>query len=195
MPDASRKNRSPYRSGELSLTTEEFDRVLDNAPTFADRVLLEVTVSIGIRRDDVVAIRREGVEFDGDVVVISYYESKKSRDRHVRAGGRVVTDLRAHLRDLPHGTRWVFPARKGNRGHLSGRAAYDILQRSLIGAGLTPRPFHVLRATCVKIAQAKGWKPIEVAELTGDTLRTIERHYAVPTVGEMREAARSRPLL
>ncbi len=47
----------------------------------------------------------------------------------------------------------------------------------------------------VKVAQSRGWKPIEVAELLGDSLRTIERHYAVPTVGEMREAARTRPLI
>ena len=52
-----------------------------------------------------------------------------------------------------------------------------------------------LRATCVKVAQARGWKPEEVAELTGDSIRTIQRHYAVPTIGEMAEAARTRPLL
>lgn len=195
MSNASRKSREPYRSGELSLLPEEVDRLLNHAPTFADRVLLEVAVSSGIRREDIVAIRREGVELDGDVAVLSYFESKKSRDRHVRIGGRAVVDLRAHLRDLPRGTRWVFPARHGTRGHLSGRAAYDVLQRSLVAAGLAPRPFHVLRATCVKLCQARGWKPIEVAELTGDSLRTIERHYAVPTPGEMAKAARDRPLL
>ncbi len=190
-----RPTGSPYRSGELSLSAEEVARLLDHAPTFADRVLLELAVSSGIRREDLVAVRREGVEFDGDVAVVSFYESKKSRDRHVRVGGRVVVDLRAHLRDLPRGTRWVFPARHGTRGHLSGRAAYDVLQRSLLAAGLVPRPFHVLRATTVKVAQSRGWRPVEVAELLGDSLRTIERHYAVPTVGEMREAARTRPLV
>jgi integrase len=191
---AKRKLHEPYRSGEFSLTAQEADRLYDAAPTFADRVLLEVAVSSGIRREDVVAIRREGVELDGDVATLSYYESKKARDRHVRIGGRAAVDLRAHLRDLPRGTRWVFPARHGSRGHLSGRAAYDIFQRSLEGAGLTPRPFHALRATTVKIAQSRGWKPEEVAELTGDSLRTIQRHYSVPSVAEMREAARTRPL-
>jgi integrase len=194
---ASRKSpeRSPYRSGELSLSAAEVARVLDAAPGFDDRVLLEVAISSGIRREDVVAIRREGVEFDGEVVVISYFEAKKARDRHVRLGGRVVVDLRAHLKDLPRGSRWVFPSRKGSRGHLSGRAAYDILQRSLEGAHLPARPFHVLRATCVKLAQARGWSPEQVSELTGDSLRTIQRHYSVPTIAEMGEAARSRPLL
>lgn len=100
-----------------------------------------------------------------------------------------MVDLRAYLRDLPRGRRWGFPAWQGIHGHLSGRAAYDVLQRSLKAAGLPPKLFHTLRATTVKIAQARGWKPEEVAELTGDSPRTIQRHYSVPYVAEMREVA------
>jgi hypothetical protein len=43
--------------------------------------------------------------------------------------------------------------------------------------------------------QAAGWRPEEVAEITGDTLRTIQEHYVTPSKSELAESAKEREVV
>lgn len=72
---------------------------------------------------------------------------------------------------------------------MSGRHAYNVLDAHLVQAGLTSRPFHALRATCYKVAQASGWTPRMAAELLGDSMQVAEEHYDAPSIGEMQAVA------
>lgn len=78
---------------------------------------------------------------------------------------------------------------------ISADAAPTTLERALRNAGLRPRPFHSLRATCIKLAQWKGWTPEQVAKLTGDSIRVIQQHYSTPSRDEMQKVATEKPLL
>ena len=77
----------------------------------------------------------------------------------------------------------------------SGRTAHRRLQEYCDKAGIPRRPFHALRATCVKFCQAAGWRVEEVSKLTGDTIAVIQEHYSTPNDGEMQEAVNLKPII
>jgi hypothetical protein len=62
-------------------------------------------------------------------------------------------------------------------------------------AGLGNRPFHALRATCIKLCQSKGWTPEQTAEHVGDRISTIQAHYLTPSVEEMKAVVSARVLI
>lgn len=179
------------------MSETEIERLLKAALTLHDEVLLRVAISAGIRREDVVAIRRVGivVSAGGASAMLTYHEAKKKRDWSVPVGGETLHRLQQHLSSLPKETPWVFPSPRNMKNHLSGRYAYDILNECLVRAALDKRPFHALRATCVKMAQRRGWTIEQTMALTGDTWRTIQEHYATPTKAEMLEVVVAKPLV
>ena len=68
------------------------------------------------------------------------------------------------------------------------------MNEHLVAAGIDTRPFHALRASAYKICKEAGWSPRMAAELLGDSLQVAETHYGAPSVGEMKEAAKMKPL-
>jgi integrase len=77
----------------------------------------------------------------------------------------------------------------------SGRTCHRRLQEYCDKAEIPRRPFHALRATCIKLCQRSGWRIEEVAKLTGDTIAVIQEHYSTPTPGEMQEAIEKRAII
>lgn len=193
--------------GALAFVPEEVERLLEKVDNVRDLALLELAVSTGIRREDLVGIRREGIDLERGF--LTFYETKKRKTRTVPVDGRPLVTLRRYVDTLPRGSAaspWLFPGgrrdrREIQRGdpasahHLSGFAAWTILRRWTTAAGLPNRPFHALRATCYKLCKARGWSVAQAAALIGDTVHTAEEVYGVATPGELKEAARDRPIL
>lgn len=184
-------------SGENALTEPEVHQVLAAAPDFESEVLLRIAMATGIRREDVVRIRMEGVDLEA--ARIRFYESKKRRQWEVTIGGETLPALRKWINGVLPSSLWLFPSSHGpsgkKSGHRSGRWAYNVLQSSLRSAGLETRPFHALRATCVKLCQRRGWSAEETSKHTGDTIRVIQLHYSTPSRDQMSQVAREKPLL
>ncbi len=193
--DTSRKRA--ITSGELALTEPEVRLVIERAPDFETEMLLRLAVTTGIRREDLVSIRREGADLETGR--IQFHEAKKKRQWEVTIAGETLSALRKWTAGLPARTQWVFPSNYGPRGqksgHRSGRWAYDAFQQALDSAGLERRPFHALRATCVKLCQRRGWTQEQTAKLTGDSVRVIQLHYSTPSRDEMAQVAQEKPLL
>lgn len=193
--------------GSLAFTPDEVGTLLGKVDNVRDSALLELAVSTGIRREDLVAIRLEGVDLERGF--LTFYESKKRRTRPVPVDGRTLVTLRRYVETLPRGTDaspWLFPGGRRDRRetekglsasqhHLSGRAAWNVLRAWTDAAQLTARPFHALRATCYKLCKARGWSVEQAAALIGDTVRIAAEVYGVATPGELKEAARERPIL
>lgn len=186
------KRKYTGRSAEYALTPSQVDNLLRRIDHLEDEALIRTAIATGIRREDVVAVRVRDIDLDDGW--LTFFETKKDRTRSIPIHGDVLITLRKYVRHLPKGTPWLFPSPRDPKRHLSGRAAYDILNRWLTKAGIAERPFHALRSTCIKLAQARGWPIENVMELVGDTFRTIKEHYDTPSREEMAQIAREKPL-
>ena len=180
------RNGQPYRTGQFALTPKEYERVLDACTSLEDEVLIKFTVATGLRREDVVNVELQNITIDSTTGSptgkVRYFEKKKgNRIREVPIGGKLAQLIIKYQKTLPKAQTTLF--------RFSGRTAHRYLQRLCDTAQIPRRPFHALRATCIKRCQAAGWTPEEVCELTGDTLRVIQEHYATPSEGQMRETA------
>ena len=73
--------------------------------------------------------------------------------------------------------------------------SFHILQRNLRKANIPTRPFHALRATCIKLHQAAGLTPEQTQRIVNDSLRVIQQHYTTPSDEEMKTVIRGVELL
>ena len=204
MSEIPEKNENPYlktnreryfRTGRKSLTEGEVNKLLSVITDLEHSALIMLAVSAGIRRGDIVKIKQK--DFDYEKRKIIFFESKKNRTHTVYVPNNTAKVIQMLINSNKNEV-YLFPGgtdRKHGKGHISDKSAYNILNRYLEKAGLDKRPFHALRATCIKMCQKKGWKPEETAELVGDSLRVIQEHYSVPSEQEMKEVSEEKAIL
>jgi len=178
-------NRTPYRTGEKALTPREYEKLLEVCNTLEDEVMLKLAVELGLRRVDIANVKINDVDLRNNT--ISYYEHKKDRTRTVPIGPKLAQLLRKYINTLPKGQKKLL--------NFSDRTAHRRLQALCERAGISKRPFHALRATCIKFCQRNGWTPEQTAELVGDTLLVIQRHYSVPSFDEMKEVMEEKEVI
>jgi integrase len=183
--------RKKYRSGEKTLTPSQVEKLIEHITDLEDMALIQLALSTGIRREDIVKIKSRDIDLNRNTV--TFYEHKKRRTRTIPLQGRCVNTLAMWLKI--NRSPYLFPSRHSGKKHMSGKTAYNIFNRCLKRAGLEKRPFHALRATTVKLCQKAGWSPEQTAEFIGDRVTTIQLHYSVPTPEEMKELAEQKPIL
>lgn len=172
-----------YRTGEKALTRKEYDRVLEACGVLEDRVMVMLGVSLGLRRGDLVRVKVSNIDFKNHQ--LTYLEKKKGdRVRVVPIGQKLEQEIGMLIKTIPKGQDTLFS--------FKDRQAYNRFNTLCEKAGIGPRPFHALRATCIKFCQAGGWSPEQVSELTGDTIEVIQAHYATPSQAEMAETMRTK---
>jgi integrase len=185
-----------YTSGQRALTQDQVQSLLLQITDLIHLGLFQLSVVSGCRREDVVQIKKSDLDFEKQAVI--YYESKKNRTRTVYIPITVMNTLQM-ICNANKKEPYLFPGGSGKkingRRHMSGRNAWNLFQAYLKKAGLEPRPFHALRATCIKLAQRRGWSIEQTAELVGDTISTIQEHYITPSEEEMKEAVNQKPIL
>ena len=186
-----------YKTGEFALTEDEVMRLLAACDDLSEKILLMVGIATGCRRLDLVRIERRNVDLDNKT--LTYIEKKKgSRAKTINFGSKLEHELRIYLNTKEmKKSKWLFPTRYKNGevnvgGHISDRTVWNIFNRVLEKAGISPRPAHALRATFVKQAIAKKWTMLQIAQHIGDTVKTVEEYYAVPSLGEMSEVAKNK---
>jgi len=172
------------KSGEQALTKSEWEKLKGVINSFEDELLIKMAITTGIRREDLVGIKIQNIVLPD--ASLTFHESKKNRDRSIALSPEIVQLISKYLKTIPK-REYLFD--------FTGRTAWNKLDRLCKLAGIPERPFHALRATCVKFCQSAGWKPEEVAKLTGDTIRVIQEHYATPSEGDMKEAVQKRPVI
>jgi len=186
-------DRARYTSGQKALTMTQSYELLNNITDLEEKTLIALALTTGIRRSDIVAIKTADVNLKKGVIL--FYESKKKRIKKVPLDKTVINLLSMWMRI--NKSKWLFPPKfKLSPNHLASKTAYNIFQRACEKTGIsTPRPFHALRATCVKLCQKKGWSIAKTAELLGDTVNVVEKHYATPSDEEMASEMEEKPLL
>ena len=194
-----------YKTGRDALTEKEVETLFSKITTFHDEVLLGMAISTGMRREDVVSIELSNIKKVGTpsndgfyFYEIAYWEKKRKRMWKTRLSGQIAQRLAQYINILPKNCRYLFPSKSltlFRTKHLSSKTAYNIFQNYLTMAGLKRRPFHALRATCMKLAKRRGYTIEQVMELTGDSYRTIQEHYITPSDDEMKEITVRQPIL
>lgn len=180
-------------SGENALTKTQVETLLTKVTNLRDLALLKLAINGGIRRDDIIGIRRKNIDFNTNE--IKYYEHKKKRIYSTYVSNDTLNTLKMWI-NMSKKSEWLFPSvYKKSKKHISGKTAYNILNRNLEKAGLPQRPFHALRSTCVKLCKSKGWTASQTAKHIGDTVRTVEEHYATPSEEEMKNLSKDNPLI
>lgn len=184
-----------YTSGQRALTQDQVQRFLLHITDLIHLGLFQLAIASGARREDVVKIRTSDVDFDNQTV--TFFESKKRRTKKVYIPVTVANTLKMIV-NINKSEPYLFPGHSDKirgHGHLSGRNAYNLFQTYLKKAELEPRPFHTIRATCIKLCQKRGWSVEQTAEHVGDTISVIQEHYTTPSEEEMRETANRKPIL
>lgn len=180
-----------YFSGEKALTNKQVEILIANITDLQDLALIKVAIDAGLRRADIVNIKRRDVDLEKST--ITFYEHKKKLTKIVPIGESTKQTLQMWININKND--WLFPSRFKSKGHLSSRTAYNILRKYTRRAGLPDIPFHALRATCVKLHQKAGWNVEQTAKLIGDRISTIQRHYSVPSDEELKELSQTKPIL
>jgi integrase len=180
-------NETGYRTGEHALTKDELKLLLGVCDDLEDEVMIKVGVSLGLRREDIANLRIQDINTtDGTLI---YSEKKKGgRSRLVYLEPDLNNLLKKYIKILPKDQKLLFK--------IKGRQMFNRYNDLLAKAKLGNRPFHSLRATCAKILlYERGWSILQVANLLGDSVRTIEWHYVVPSTGEMKELSQRKGAL
>jgi len=178
-------------SGENSLTFKQVEKLRYVLDKLEDKVLIELAIATGIRRADIVAIERKNIDFANNKLT---FKQNKKRNYHTVYLPTEIMNLLKMFTEI-YRSKYLFPSHIKNKNHLSSKTAYNILQRNLKKANLPQRPFHALRATCVKMCQRKGWTVNETAKLLDDKVSTVQQHYATPSDEEMKRIAQEKKLL
>jgi len=183
--------RERYKTGQKALTPSQVNKLVSVIDDLKAEVLITLGIASGIRRYDISQLLVDNINFEDKYVEFS--EKKK--------GGRIkrtylseeTTNLIKKWVSIKPKSKYLFNGR-GNKP-ISDKTCYNILQKYLDRAGLPRRPFHALRATAYKIAQAKGWSVRQAAEHIGDSTRVAEEHYGTPSTEEMKDRATNNPII
>ena len=174
-----------YRTGEKSLTKKEFEKLMSKVSQLDTEILILLAVKTGLRRDDVVNLTIANINTKEKS--ITFHEKKKRKIRTIFIDSEMARKLDIYLNTLPKKQTRLFAFRS--------KTAYNKLQRLCDLAEIPRRPFHALRATCIKFCQQAKWTPEEVSELTGDSIRVIQEHYSTPSLTEMKEVAEEKRII
>lgn len=189
------KNKDePYKTGEFALTSTEVENLMSHCETLFEKVLIEVGIATGCRRADLAGLEKSNIDLTN--MTITYIERKKGgRIMTANFGNKLRVDLKQYIFTLPNKCKWLFPSKHGYENHISDRSIWDIFNRVCARAGISQRPCHAMRSTFVKQAISNGWTMIQIADHIGDTPETVQKYYAVPSIGEMSEVARNKEVI
>jgi len=178
-----------YKTGEKAFTRGEYNKLLESITKIEDKLLIVLGVSLGLRRSDLCNIECDNIDLKNGR--LTYWEEKKDRLKTVDIPQTCINLIQMFYntisRDEIKKRKYLFSFR--------GRQAYNRFNKCLVIAGISERPIHALRATCIKFAHDAGWSDEQIAKLTGDRITTIQEHYRIPSVDEMRELTKDKPII
>ena len=190
-------SKQRYRTGRDSLTSEQVDQLIASFDLAWEKALIHLAVAAGLRRVDIVNLKRR--DFDPATGSLTYYEKKKHRTRTIMIpSAAAIQSVKIHLNSCRK-SEWLFPSPllgpNYEKAHVSDKQAYDMFNEHLDLVKIRRRPFHSLRATCIKLCENAGWSSTETAELVGDTVRVIQEHYSTPSDEQMAAVATTKPIV
>lgn len=159
------------------LTSEQVKRLLDAAKQNENLQIypfIKIGVMTGMRRTEILSIRREHVALDKLEI---YIPKAKAGSRVQPITKHLAEYLRDYLESIPSDQQWLFPSTTSQTGHTT-----DIrkpFRRVVIAAGLDPDLIvrHTLRHTAITHLVQAGVDLLTVKRISGHkTLIMVERY-------------------
>ena len=155
------------------LSREEVNRLLENEKNPKHRLLLMLTYSSGLRVSEVIALKREHVDFNRKILLI--HQGKGRKDRVTLLADRAATFLREYCRRF-YIKDWLFPGQ--DKDHIQVRTAQNIFEKAARQAQIEKKvSIHSLRHTFATHLLELGTDIRYIQILLGHScLRTTERY-------------------
>ncbi|MDR2661717.1 MAG: tyrosine-type recombinase/integrase [Treponema sp.] len=158
------------------LSRAEIRQLLDTEQNPKHRLLLMLAYSSGLRVSELVALKREHVDFSRRTLLV--YGAKGRRDRLTLLGERAAAFLKEYC-ELYGITGWIFPGQKG--GHIQTRTAQSVFDKAAAKALINKQvSIHSLRHTFATHLLENGTDIKYIQTLLGHrNLRTTERYIHI----------------
>ncbi|MDR1277136.1 MAG: tyrosine-type recombinase/integrase [Treponema sp.] len=174
--DIAREQHRPRHDKKLPgvLAESEIKNLLNCEKNPKHRLLLMLAYSSGLRVSEVVALKKEHIDFQRKVILI--HNGKGRRDRYTLLSNRAADFIMQYC-SLHEIDEWLFPGISANC-HLSVRSAQNIFIKALGKARINkPVSIHSLRHTFATHLLENGTDIRYIQELLGHTaLRTTQRY-------------------
>jgi site-specific recombinase XerD len=159
------------------LSKAEINLMLDTEKNPKHRLLLMMAYSSGLRVSEVVALRKENIDFSRKTILVCAGKGRK--DRYTLLSDRAAQFAREYC-NLYAIESWLFPG-QDHTGHLSIRSAQAIFEKALRNASIDkPVSIHSLRHTFATHLLENGIDIRYIRDLLGhSSLRTTERYAHV----------------
>jgi site-specific recombinase XerD len=156
------------------LSRKETERLLECETNPKHRLLLMLAYSSGLRVSEVVAIRKEHIDFSRRMLLIRAGKGRK--DRYTLLSDRAADFIRQYCA-LYAVDAWLFPGCPASR-HLSIRSAQTVFSKALEKAEIAkPMSIHGLRHTFATHLLENGINIRYIQDLLGHaSLRTTQRY-------------------
>jgi site-specific recombinase XerD len=159
------------------LSKAEINLILDTEKNPKHRLLLMLAYSSGLRVSEVVALRKENIDFSRKTILVCAGKGRK--DRYTLLSDRAAQFTRDYC-NLYSIESWLFPG-QDHLDHLSIRSAQATFEKALRNASIDkPTSIHSLRHTFATHLLESGIDIRYIRDLLGhSTLRTTERYAHV----------------
>ena len=173
--DIGREQYRPRQDKRLPsvLSRKEIEILLDAEQNPKHRLLLMLAYSSGLRVSEVVALKREHIDFNRKILLV--YEGKGRKDRITILADRTASFLLDYCKNIKI-TGWLFPGQ--TNGHLRVRTAQNIFEKAINNACIKKNvSIHSLRHTFATHLLEGGTNIRYIQALLGHSnLRTTERY-------------------
>lgn len=168
----------------------DLDKLFEAAESLREKVILEVLYGSGVRREELIKIHINDVNFEnGSIRIIG----KGNKERIVPIHPEGMKLIRKLF--MTHGSEWLFPSRKGGgKNHISKRQVNTIIENIVKRAGLkgiTPHSFR--HSFCTHLYQ-NGVELKVIADLVGhESTNTTSIYTKIDNVRNQTEYLRAHP--
>ena len=102
-----RYSKEEYMSGQHALDEKQVKALLLTFDDIQEKALIALAVAIGLRREDLVSIKKK--DYNPQKKTVTYFEKKKKRTRTLRIPSQeAVQLLNMHLKTC-RSSQWLFP--------------------------------------------------------------------------------------
>lgn len=175
-PDAKVRAAREEAGPGKAYTLEELERMRNAAAKHESFFLFMIMAQfMGMRPSEITQLKRDRIDLDKGVIALRKADTKTHRARLVPIHPEVKQQLERQL-ESTEGSPYVFPNRADRLRPMDKTGFKKRWAEILTAAGLEGR-FYDFRHTFITHALRSSMNPVVVAEITGTSIRVIQKHY------------------